>query len=54
MNSVSFLKWVALDIAITDDGFKIIETNSYPDPAVAQHKRGFRNDSNFDYFFSYE
>lgn len=46
-NTISFLKFVALDVAITDDGFKIIETNSYPDPAVAQYKYGFKADPNF-------
>lgn len=52
MNSVSFLKFIALDVAITENGFRIIETNSYPDPAVAQYNYGFKTDPNFDYFFS--
>ena len=51
MDSVSFLKFVAMDVAITEDGFKIIETNSYPDPGFAQYNYGFKVDPNFDYFF---
>lgn len=50
-NAISFLKFVALDVAITNDGFKIIETNSYPDPAVAQYKYGFKADPNFSILF---
>lgn len=28
-NTMSFLRWIGFDVAITADGFKIIETNSY-------------------------
>lgn len=52
MNSVSFLKFVAMDVAITENGFKIIETNSYPAPDIAQYNYGFKADPNFDYFWS--
>lgn len=51
MNSVSFLSFVALDIAITDDGFKIIETNSYPDPAIAQLEGGWLKDPDMSSYF---
>jgi hypothetical protein len=51
MNSVSFLKFVALDIAITEDGFRIIETNSYPDPAIAQYMGGWLKDPDIAPFF---
>ncbi len=51
MNSVSFLKFVAMDVAITENGFKIIETNSYPAPDIAQYNYGFKVDPNFDYFW---
>jgi hypothetical protein len=52
MNSVSFLKFVAMDVAITENGFKIIETNSYPAPDIAQYNYGFKVDPNFDYFWA--
>lgn len=51
MNSLSFLKFVALDIAITEDGFRIIETNSYPDPAIAQYMGGWLKDPDMASFF---
>lgn len=53
MNSVSFLKFVALDVAITEQSFKIIETNSFPAIDIAQYNKGFKSDPNFDHFFKY-
>lgn len=51
MNSMSFLNFVALDIAIKDDGFCIIETNSYPDPAIAQFTGGWLKDPDISPYF---
>lgn len=51
MNSVSFLNFVAMDVAITEGGFKIIEFNSCLAPDIAQYNYGFKAAPNFDYFF---
>lgn len=40
-NSHSYLKYVGWDIAITDDSFKIIETNSLSSLNVVQQREGF-------------
>lgn len=40
-NSISFLKYIGWDIAITSDGFKIIETNSLSSFELLNQKNGF-------------
>lgn len=39
-----FLKYVGWDIAITDDGFKIIEANSLTSLGVLQRQGGYLDD----------
>lgn len=42
-NSISFLRWVGFDVAVTDDGFKIIEANSLSS-LVDQECEGYLKD----------
>lgn len=42
-NTMSFLRWVGFDVAITQDGFKIIETNSYSS-MIDQECEGYLKD----------
>ncbi|MBN2775598.1 MAG: hypothetical protein JXR31_15195 [Prolixibacteraceae bacterium] len=51
MNSLSFLKYAGLDIAITDNGFKIIEINSLPTLLGDQVEKGFLTDKRMKHFF---
>lgn len=44
-NSISFLKYVGFDIAITEDSFKIIEINSLSSLDFVQQREGFLKDS---------
>lgn len=41
-NSISFLKWIGWDVALTNDGFKIIETNSLTTLDTIQQRTGLR------------
>lgn len=43
-NSMPFLKYVGWDIAITNDGFKIIEANSLTSLGVLQRQGGYLDD----------
>ena len=43
-NSLPFLKYVGWDIAITEDGFKIIEANSLTSLGILQRKGGYLDD----------
>lgn len=42
-NSISFLRWVGFDVAVTEDGFKIIEINSLSS-LVDQGREGYLDD----------
>lgn len=42
-NTMSYLRWVGFDVVITDDGFKILETNSLSS-LVDQGKKGYIKD----------
>ena len=44
-NSFPFLKYVGWDIAITENGFKIIEANSLTSLGILQRKGGYLDDS---------
>ena len=44
VNSISFLKYIGLDIAITEDSFKIIEINSLSSLDFVQQREGFLAD----------
>ena len=44
-NSLPFLRYVGWDIAITEDGFKIIEANSLTSLGILQRKGGYLEDS---------
>lgn len=39
-NSISFLRWIGWDVALTNDGFKIIETNSLTTLDTIQQREG--------------
>lgn len=41
MNDNSYLRYIGFDVAITDDGFRIIEANGSSTPSAAQIKGGF-------------
>ena len=43
-NSFPFLRYVGWDVAITEDGFKIIEANSLTSLGVLQRKGGYLDD----------
>ena len=43
-NSLPFLKYVGWDIAVTENGFKIIESNSLTSLGILQRKGGFLDD----------
>lgn len=43
-NSLPFLRYIGWDIAITEDGFKIIETNSLTSLGILQRKGGYLDD----------
>ena len=44
LNENSYLRYVGFDVAITEDGFKIIEANGSSTPSAAQVKGGFLKD----------
>lgn len=44
LNDNSYLHYVGFDVAITDDGFRIIEANGSSTPSAAQVKGGFLKD----------
>lgn len=50
-NSLPFLKYVGWDIAVTRDGFKIIEANSLTSLGVLQRKGGFLEDPQMKHLF---
>ncbi|BDQ02779.1 sugar-transfer associated ATP-grasp domain-containing protein [Ignavibacterium sp.] len=52
MNNLSFLKYVGIDIIITDNGFKIIELNSHPTLAPLQVEKGIWESEPLKKFFS--
>lgn len=41
LNKKSFLKYCGFDVAITENGFKIVEINSLPDLTISQPEGGF-------------
>ena len=43
-NSLPFLKYIGWDVAITSDGFKIIESNSLTSLGILQRKGGYLDD----------
>ena len=43
-DSISFLKYLGFDIAMTDDGFKILEINSLTSLSTIQQHQGFLQD----------
>ncbi len=49
-NTMSFLKWVGFDVAITKDGFKIIETNSLSS-LIDQECEGYMQDKRLKRLF---
>ncbi|MBN2775596.1 MAG: hypothetical protein JXR31_15185 [Prolixibacteraceae bacterium] len=51
MNSVSFIKFTGMDLAITQDGFKILELNSLPALTGLQMERPFLTDARIKQFF---
>lgn len=51
MNHLSFLKCVGLDVVITEDGFKILEVNSYTDLCFLQLEQGFLTDNRIKRIF---
>ena len=52
MNHLSFLKYVGLDIVITENGFKVIEINSLPTLLGLQLEEGVLKDDRMRRFFS--
>ncbi len=44
-NTHSYLRYIGLDVAVTDNGFKIIEINSLSSLAISQQRDGFLADS---------
>lgn len=50
-NSFPFLRYIGWDVAITDEGFKIIETNSLTSLGVLQREGGFLDDERLRKFF---
>ena len=51
-NSFPFLRYVGWDVAITDDGFKIIEANSLTSLGVLQREGGYMDDPDLRRFFT--
>ena len=51
LNHLSFLKFVGLDIVITENGFKIIEINSLPTLLGLQIEEGVLRDDRLKRFF---
>jgi len=51
LNNLSFLKYVGLDIVITEDGFKILEINSLPTLMGVQFEEGVFKDDKVKRFF---
>lgn len=49
-NTMSFLRWVGFDVAITQDGFKIIETNSLSS-LIDQECEGYLQDKRLKKLF---
>lgn len=45
-NEHSYMRYIGWDIAITEDGFKVIETNSFSALEVIQQREGFFEDDN--------
>lgn len=43
-NTMSYLRYVGFDVVITNDGFKILETNSLSSLCVSQQREGFLKD----------
>lgn len=50
-NSFPFLRYIGWDVAITSDGFKIIEANSFTSLGVLQREGGFLDDEKLKKFF---
>ena len=50
-NSLPFLCYIGWDVAITNDGFKIIETNSLTSLGVLQRDGGFLDDPSLRRFY---
>ena len=52
MNQLSFLKYVGMDIVITETGFKIIELNSLPTLSIIQIEEGLLKNDRMKKFFT--
>ena len=52
MNNLSFLKFVNIDLVITESGFKILEMNSLPKLFIMQVERGLLKDKRLLRFFN--
>ena len=52
MNDNSYLRYIGFDVAITDDGFRIIEANGSSTPTVAQVRGGFLKDKRMRELFN--
>lgn len=44
-NSISYLRYIGMDVAVTKNGFKIIEINSLSSLSITQQRKGFLSDS---------
>lgn len=53
-DSFPFLKYVGWDVAITEDGFKIIEANSLTSLGILQREGGFLDDDRLRHLFLQE
>lgn len=49
-NTISYLRWIGFDVAITEDGFKIIETNSLSS-LIDQECEGYLKDDRLRFLF---
>ena len=52
MNENSYLRYIGFDVAITDDGFRIIEANGSSTPTAAQVRGGFLKDKRMRELFN--
>ena len=50
-NSFPFLRYVGWDVAVTNEGFKIIEANSFTSLGILQREGGFLDDEKLRKFF---